>query len=217
MATQVVDFGQDVEVQDEFITHPAGHEGVFRATKDAEKITRNGQVSGVEINGTVDGANVREYLARYRDKETGEMGFAAFRVAQVLTGFGLRNHGGPVNPTSLLKITAGKTAKVRLKVHAYGKCTNKSCGKADAAMADDDKCSCGGLIERREKNEVDRWLEPDAELNQAYVGRAGTGLKGANGKEILFPKGKDSMNINWKNPPDGEGDKEGGSDAGAWG
>ena len=172
MATQVVDFGQDVEVQDEFITHPAGYEGVFKATEPAKKIERQGEVAGVEITGTVDGANVREYLARYRDKETGEMGFAAFRVAQVLTGFGLRNHGGPVNPTSLLKITAGKTAKVRLKVHAYGKC--KACGQADAAMADKPTCKCGGPVERREKNEVDRWLEPDAQIGKQAPAKAAT-------------------------------------------
>jgi len=181
MATQVVDFGQDVEVRDEYVTHPAGYEGVFKATEAAKKIEREGQVAGVEITGTVDGANVREYLARYRDKETGEWGFAAFKVAQVLNGFGLRSHGGPVNPTTLLKITEGKTAKVRLKIHAYGKC--KSCGRAGAEMADAVKCHCGGLVERRERNEVDKWLEPDADLGAKPAASQSKATKTEGGKD----------------------------------
>jgi hypothetical protein len=164
MATQVVDFGQDVEVVDEFIVHPAGYEGVFKASEAAKKIEKDGQVTGVEIIGTVDGAGVREYMARYKDKDTGQMGFAAFRVAACLTAFGLRKHGGSTNPSAMLKIVEGKTAKVRLKVHAYGKC--KGCGMADASLADKATCRCGGLIERRERNEVDRWLEPDAQLGK---------------------------------------------------
>jgi len=165
MPTQVVDFGQEADVVDEYVTHPAGYEGILRVTKDAKKIESDGKVSGVEIHGTVDGAGVREYMSRYKDKETGEIGFAAFRVAQVLTAFGLRKHGGPVNPSTLLKITEGKTAKVRLKIHAYGKC--KSCGQAGAELANKTECRCGGLIERRERNEVDKWMEPDAGLNVA--------------------------------------------------
>ena len=57
--TQVVDFGQDVDVVDEFITHPAGYEGVFKASEQAKKIEKDGQVTGVEIIGTLDGAGVR--------------------------------------------------------------------------------------------------------------------------------------------------------------
>lgn len=177
MPTQVVDFGQDVDVVDEFVTHPAGYEGVLKVTEDAKKIERDGQVSGVEITGTVDGAGVREYMARYRDKETGEMGFAAFRVAAILSAFGLRSHGGPVNPSTMLKIVEGKTAKVRLKVHAYGKCN--SCGQAGAELANKTECRCGGLIERRERNEVDRWLEPDAELSKPTQAET-TQAKGGN-------------------------------------
>ena len=163
--TQVVDFGQEADAVDEFVTHPDGYEGVFVVGKEgAKKIERNGQVSGVEINGVVDGANVRDYLPRYQDRDTGEWGFAAFRVSQCQTAFGLRKHGDTVNPSALLKITEGKKAKVRLKINAYGKC--KSCHKASADMADDQTCRCGGLVERRERNEVDRWLEPDAEIGQ---------------------------------------------------
>jgi hypothetical protein len=158
MATQVVDFGEQCDSVDEFVCHPDGYEGVFRAT-ESRKVERDGAVCGVEISGVVDGANVREYLARYRDRETGKMGFAGFRVSQVLTAFRLRRHGEPVEPTKLLSIREGATAPVRLKVHAYGKC--KACGTADAAMADKATCKCGGAIERRTRNEVDRWLEPD--------------------------------------------------------
>lgn len=165
MATQVVDFGQDVDVVDEFVTHPAGYEGVFRVTEDAQKIERDGDVCGIEINGVVDGANVRDYMARYRDKDSGQMGFAAWRVAACLTAFGLRKHGAPTNPSAMLKIVEGKTAKVRLKIHAYGKC--KGCGAVGAELASKRQCkSCGGLIERRERNEVDRWLEPDAQIGK---------------------------------------------------
>jgi len=119
----------------------------------------------VEIVGSVDGANVREYMARYRDKDTGKMGFAAFRVGGVLTAFGLRKHGDLVNPTKLLEIKQGMRAPCKLKIHAYGKC--KSCGRAGADLADKAQCRCGGTIDRRERNEVDRWLEPDAQVGGA--------------------------------------------------
>jgi hypothetical protein len=165
MPTQVVDFGEQAEHVDEFITHPAGYEGVFVASQDAEKKTRDGDVIGVEIVGSVDGANVREYLARYQDRDTGKMGFAAFRVGGVLTAFGLRKHGDMVNPTRLLDIRNGMRAPCKLKIHAYGKC--KACGKAGAELADKAQCRCGGAIDRRERNEVDRWLEPDAQVGGA--------------------------------------------------
>lgn len=165
MPTQVVDFGEQAEHVDEFVTHPAGYEGVFVVTQDAVKKERDGDVIGVEIVGAVDGANVREYMARYRDKETGKMGFAAFRVGGVLTAFGVRKHGEPINPTSLLDIRKGMRAPCRLRIDAYGKC--KSCGKVGADLADKAKCRCGGTIDRRERNEVDRWLEPDAQVGGA--------------------------------------------------
>ena len=170
----VADFNQEVEVKNDFVTHPAGHEGIFKVTKGAEKIEREKQIVAVEFTGSVDGSNVREYISLILNDE-GEWS-SEWKATQALTAFRLRKHGGgKVAPVHLMSITAGKTAKASLRCRAYGKCA--SCGQSvncKETLKDEPltggtvptECRCGGLIERRLKNEVLRWLEPDAELSK---------------------------------------------------
>jgi len=160
----IVDFGQEREAEEnEFVIHPEGHEGMFVANKDAAKVLKNGNCCGIEIVGTVDGSNVREYLTRYEDKKAGsptfgQWGFADFRVNATAKAFGFRKHGDlTANPNDILRVKVGSSAPCRLKIHTYGKC--RMC-KASSTEQTSGACRCGGIIETRQSNEIDRWLDP---------------------------------------------------------